>query len=82
MAAGAPVVATAVSGIPEIVRDGVNGLLVAPDDPQALADALVRLHDDRELARRLTDEAARRCASASTASASPAAADAVPGGDA
>ena len=40
MAAGAPVVATAVSGIPELVEHEVNGLLVAPDDPQALADAL------------------------------------------
>ncbi len=36
MAAGAPVVATNVSGIPELVDDEVNGLLVAPDDPQAL----------------------------------------------
>ena len=40
MAAGAPVVATAVSGIPELVEHEVNGLLVAPDDPEALADAL------------------------------------------
>ena len=46
MAAGAPVVATDVSGIPELVEDEVNGLLVPPDDPQALADALVRLHED------------------------------------
>ncbi len=43
MAAGAPVVASNVSGIPELVEDEVNGLLVAPDDPQALADALVRV---------------------------------------
>ena len=35
MAAGTPVVATAVSGIPELVTDGVNGLLVAPEDPEA-----------------------------------------------
>jgi glycosyltransferase involved in cell wall biosynthesis len=54
MAAGAPVVATAVSGIPELVEHEVNGLLVEPDDPQALADALLRLHDDPELTRRLT----------------------------
>ena len=33
MAAGTPVVTTPISGIPELVRDGVNGLLVAPDDP-------------------------------------------------
>ena len=54
MAAGAPVVASNVSGIPELVEDEVNGLLVAPDDPQALADALVRVHEDRALADRLT----------------------------
>ncbi len=57
MAAGAPVVATAVSGIPELVEHEVNGLLVEPDDPHALADALLRLHDDPELTRRLTDNA-------------------------
>jgi glycosyltransferase involved in cell wall biosynthesis len=54
MAAGAPVVATAVSGIPELVEHEVNGLLIPPDDPEALADALLRLHDDPELTRRLT----------------------------
>jgi glycosyltransferase involved in cell wall biosynthesis len=57
MAAGAPVVATAVSGIPELVDDGVNGLLVAPDRPEALADALLRVHGDPELAGRLRSAA-------------------------
>jgi glycosyltransferase involved in cell wall biosynthesis len=55
MAAGAPVIATSVSGIPELVDDGVNGLLIPPDDPQALADALVRLHEDRGLSARLVE---------------------------
>src|ERR687896_314449 len=59
MAAGTPVVATGVSGIPELVYHEVNGLLVEPDDPAALAEALVRLHEDRELAARVA-EAARR----------------------
>ena len=54
MAAGAPVVATAVSGIPELVEHEVNGLLIPPDDPEALADALLRLHDDPELTATLT----------------------------
>ncbi len=54
MAAGAPVVATAVSGIPELVEHEVNGLLIQPDDPEALADALLRLHEDPELTERLT----------------------------
>ena len=54
MAAGAPVVATAVSGIPELVEHEVNGLLIPPDDPEALADALLRLHNDPELTATLT----------------------------
>ncbi|MEA2253933.1 MAG: hypothetical protein QOG70_4175 [Solirubrobacteraceae bacterium] len=53
MACGTPVVSTAVSAIPELVADGENGLLVAPEDPIALADALERLHADRILAARL-----------------------------
>jgi glycosyltransferase involved in cell wall biosynthesis len=53
MAAGAPVVATNVSGIPELVENEVNGLLIEPEDPHALADALIRLHEDRELTQRL-----------------------------
>jgi glycosyltransferase involved in cell wall biosynthesis len=43
MAAGVPVVSTRVSGIPELVTDGVDGLLVAPEDPDAVASALRRL---------------------------------------
>lgn len=40
MAAGLPVIATRVGGIPEAVEDGVTGMLVPPEDPQALADAI------------------------------------------
>lgn len=43
MAAGLPVVATAVGGIPEIIEDGESGLLVAPADPQALTVAITRI---------------------------------------
>ncbi|MBN1977594.1 MAG: glycosyltransferase family 4 protein [Anaerolineae bacterium] len=53
MAAGLPVVATAVDGNAEAVEDGVNGLLTPPGDPAALASALLRLLDDPALAARL-----------------------------
>ena len=55
LSVGLPVVATGVSGIPEAVRDNETGLLVEPDDPEALADALERLLTDSSLARRLAE---------------------------
>ena len=48
-----PVVASRVGGIPDLVQDDVNGLLVEPGDTNALANALVRVLTDRELAERL-----------------------------
>jgi glycosyltransferase involved in cell wall biosynthesis len=48
MACGVPVVSTAVSGIPELVRHGENGLLCAARDVETIAAALGRLLDDRE----------------------------------
>jgi glycosyltransferase involved in cell wall biosynthesis len=59
MAAGITVVTTRVSGIPELVEDGVNGYLVAPDDPAALAAMLARVLTDPG-ARRAVADAARR----------------------
>jgi glycosyltransferase involved in cell wall biosynthesis len=53
MAAGAPVVATRVGGTPEALIDGETGLLVAAGDSTAIATAVARLLDDRELATRL-----------------------------
>jgi glycosyltransferase involved in cell wall biosynthesis len=53
MAAGLPVVASAVGGVPEIVVEGQTGLLVAPGDPAALAGAVRRLVEDPALRRRL-----------------------------
>jgi glycosyltransferase involved in cell wall biosynthesis len=60
MAAGRPVVATPVGGTPELVVDGETGLLVPPRDPEALAAALRRVLDDRELADRLGEAGRRR----------------------
>lgn len=57
MAAGCPVVAASCGGIPDLVADGVNGLLVPPGDVEALACALHRLLVDRALAERLGNEA-------------------------
>jgi glycosyltransferase involved in cell wall biosynthesis/peptidoglycan/xylan/chitin deacetylase (PgdA/CDA1 family) len=50
MAAGLPVVATRVGGIPELVEEGVTGSLVPPADSRALADALLRLLDNPDRA--------------------------------
>jgi glycosyltransferase involved in cell wall biosynthesis len=46
MSFGKAVIATRVGGIPEFVRDGETGLLVEPDDPEALAQAMMRLSND------------------------------------
>ncbi|HJW69969.1 MAG TPA: glycosyltransferase family 4 protein, partial [Candidatus Binatia bacterium] len=53
LATGRPVVSCAVSGVPELVRDGETGLLVPPDAPGALADAVQRLAADAALRTRL-----------------------------
>jgi glycosyltransferase involved in cell wall biosynthesis len=50
-------VSTNVSAIPELVTSGSNGLLVPPEDPRAVADALLQLHGDPDLTRRLGAEA-------------------------
>ncbi|MDD3517439.1 MAG: glycosyltransferase family 4 protein [Chromatiales bacterium] len=50
-AAGVPIVASRAGGIPEVVRDGDNGLLVPPGDPAALADAVIALLADPDRAR-------------------------------
>jgi glycosyltransferase involved in cell wall biosynthesis len=53
MAAGLPVVVTRILGTPEAVQDGVNGFLVPPGDPPALAQALIELLADPNRARQL-----------------------------
>lgn len=57
LACSLPVVSTPVTGIPEVVREGHNGLLVPERDPVALADAMQRLIEDRELYGRLRAQA-------------------------
>jgi glycosyltransferase involved in cell wall biosynthesis len=53
LAVGTPVVATAVGGVPEVVRDGENGLLVPAGSPEEVARALTRIVEDQELRKRL-----------------------------
>jgi colanic acid/amylovoran biosynthesis glycosyltransferase len=60
MSAGLPVVASRLSGIPELVEEGVTGLLVPPGDPAALAAALERLARDPVLRERLGRAARKR----------------------
>ena len=52
-ACGVPVVASRVGGVPEVVLDGVTGVLVPPEDPGALGAALLELADDVDRRRRL-----------------------------
>ena len=62
MAAALPVVSTAIGGVPEMVRDGITGLLVPEHQAPALADALARLLGDRALARSLGEAGRQRAA--------------------
>jgi len=57
MASGVGVVSTTVSGIPELIDHGRDGLLVAPNNPNMLAQALERLLTDSELLNCLTNAA-------------------------
>jgi glycosyltransferase involved in cell wall biosynthesis len=60
MAAGVPVVSTRMSGIPELIENGIEGILVEPDDIEALAAAISRLLDDTALADRLAAAGRRK----------------------
>ena len=60
MAAGLPVVATNVGGIPEVVIEGENGLLVPPRSPEKLADSILRLLENPELRSQMGDKNRRK----------------------
>ena len=50
-----PVVATNVGGVPELIIDNVNGILIPPDDPEKLLEAINKLLNDKELSKRLAE---------------------------
>jgi len=59
-ACGCPVIGSYAGGIPDAVEDGVNGFLVQPDDPAAVADRVIRLFDDRSLLEELGKKGLKR----------------------
>jgi glycosyltransferase involved in cell wall biosynthesis len=71
MAHGRPVVGSRIGGIPDLVEDGLSGLLVRPNDPRALADALLRILTDHDLRHRLARGARARAEQFSTAAVVP-----------
>jgi len=60
MSLGTPVVATRTGGVPEIVQDGENGLLVEPGNPELLASAICRVLENEQLAKKLAGNARQR----------------------
>jgi glycogen synthase len=60
MQAALPIVASKTGGIPDVIEDGVNGILVPPGEPEAFAHAINRLLADRDLVRRLSEGAQER----------------------
>jgi starch synthase len=60
MLCGLPVVASRVSSLPELVADGETGILVPPDDPDALATALGILLEDRSHATQMGEAGRQR----------------------
>lgn len=69
MAAGVPVVATAVGSVPEMVNQGQTGLLVPPGSPERLAEAILRLADDPLLRRQMSERGRKKLLAGFTADA-------------
>jgi glycosyltransferase involved in cell wall biosynthesis len=69
MSAGLPIVATSVGGIPELIQDGVTGLMAQAGDVNALALSMRRLVTERDAARSLAAEASRQVRERHSASA-------------
>jgi glycosyltransferase involved in cell wall biosynthesis len=61
MECGKPIIATNVGGIPEVVKSGVNGILVPPKDPEALYSAMIKLLDDKDMMKKMGYEGKKIC---------------------
>ncbi len=59
-ASGRPIIGTTTGGTPQVIQDGENGLLVPPKDPQALADAILRILGDRKLAEQMSEAGSKK----------------------
>jgi len=59
-ACGVPVVATAVGGVIDIIENNKNGIIVSPADPQAMAEAIIKIMQDKDLAFKLAEEAYKK----------------------
>jgi glycosyltransferase involved in cell wall biosynthesis len=57
MSTGLPMISTKVGGVPEIIQDGKNGLLIPSKHPEELAEAILQLYKDQKLRRRLGENA-------------------------
>ena len=62
LACGLPVISTRVGGVPYIVQDGETALLVAPDNPHEMAQAIVRIYRDKALRAHLRENGCREVA--------------------
>jgi glycosyltransferase involved in cell wall biosynthesis len=60
MASGRPIIGTNIGGTPQVIENGSNGLLVAPKDPQALAEAIEKILSDKALAAHLAENGAMK----------------------
>jgi len=66
LAAGVPVIGTHSGGATTVIRDGVEGFIVAPHDVHGMAKSMIRLATDRELNQRMGDAAHQKCAQGNT----------------
>jgi glycosyltransferase involved in cell wall biosynthesis len=60
MSCGKPVIGSKVGGIPDVIEDGVNGFLVKPKDPEAIAEKIILLAEHRDVARKMGKECRKR----------------------